>query len=464
MKEVPPTMKKLSILLALLLALTTLGALAELATKAYEVTLGDFLGDTDLMAFRNEGFGMQGIVDASGNVLVPNEYYDLSLKNPWGYIVAAKLDQLNGKGVIDATGKVLIPFEYAEFEVLSKDWVIAITLEESTKENYDYQALFGGYGSGYYLIVDRTFFNMKTGQAVGKVARNDFDSVNVFDGFLIIEDMQGGKTVYDENFQPLGTARETYYPYDIVKNGEQWEVRRAGDGQLVLTSPVEISSWERSDGLLRTTAAGKAGRMDMQGNVLIPAEYENLMVGDDGYARAKLKRDEKMGLLDKAGKPLTEFKYDDIPPIYLRGISVGPDTVTFISGYAPVEVDGKIGFINEQGEETLAPTYAKDAVELNGNTLLFADATGKKTLVAADGVVTELPYKDVQRVYNGANGRLYAVTDEAGKTGVIDWHGNILVPLGDHPGYDIKSDTANTLVTVKNRDTGKLEVYKVPQV
>lgn len=171
MKEVPPTMKKLSILLALLLALTTLGALAELATKAYEVTLGDFLGDTDLMAFRNEGFGMQGIVDASGNVLVPNEYYDLSLKNPWGYIVAAKLDQLNGKGVIDATGKVLTPFEYAEFEVLSKDWVIAITLEESTKENYDYQALFGGYGSGYYLIVDRTFFNMKTGQAVGKVAR-----------------------------------------------------------------------------------------------------------------------------------------------------------------------------------------------------------------------------------------------------------------------------------------------------
>lgn len=232
----------------------------------------------------------------------------------------------------------------------------------------------------------------------------------------------------------------------------------------MLTSPVEISSWERSDGLLRTTAAGKAGRMDMQGNVLIPAEYENLMVGDDGYARAKLKRDEKMGLLDKAGKPLTEFKYDDIPPIYLRGISVGPDTVTFISGYAPVEVDGKIGFINEQGEETLAPTYAKDAVELNGNTLLFADATGKKTLVAADGVVTELPYKDVQRVYNGANGCLYAVTDEAGKTGVIDWHGNILVPLGDHPGYDIKSDTANTLVTVKNRDTGKLEVYKVPQV
>ena len=131
-------------------------------------------------------------------------------------------------------------------------------------------------------------------------------------------------------------------------------------------------------------------------------------------------------------------------------------------------------FILLTGQRGSGKTTAcwKALSELRGNGCKVAgfisppllDATGKKTLVAADGVVTELPYKDVQRVYNGANGRLYAVTDEAGKTGVIDWHGNILVPLGDHPGYDIKSDTANTLVTVKNRDTGKLEVYKVPQV
>ena len=458
-------MKRFTSLLFALLMLLSLGALAEPAApvKVYEVTNGEFLGNTNLFAFRNEAFGLQGVMAPDGTVVIPNEYYNLQMKNPWGYIEAAKLDQLNGKGLLDESGKVLIPFEYAEFDVLSKDWVVAITLEESTKENYDYQALLGGYGSGYYLVTDRTFFNMNTGEAVGKVARNDFDKVAVYGDFLILEDLQGVKTVYDASFQPLGTARETYYPYDIVKNGEQWEVRRAGDGELVLTSPVEVSGWDRNDGMLRTSVGGKSGRMDLQGNTVIPTEYETLILDNEGFARAKLKREEKTGLLDKSGQPLTEFKYDDFPFTYTRGTSVGPTSMTIVDGYAPVELDGKIGFINAQGEETLPPTYAKAAVTINANTLLFADATGKFTLVAADGTVTELPYQKVERIYNGVNGRLYAVTDEAGKSGVIDWHGNVLIPLGDHPAYDIKSSTDNSLVTIKNRDTGKLEVYKVPQ-
>lgn len=168
----------------LLLAGAAMPALAETApvklTKAYEVPLGELLGSSNLVEFRAKGFAPVGIMGPDGTVLVPDEYLGLWLDNPWGYIAAAKADQLNGKGVIDQTGKVLVPFEYGEIEVLNKDWVVGIRLKESTAENYDYQALFGGYGSGYYLIEDRTFYNMKTGQAVGTLTRGQFDTVRVY--------------------------------------------------------------------------------------------------------------------------------------------------------------------------------------------------------------------------------------------------------------------------------------------
>ena len=196
-------MKRLLSLITVLLLLIgiVLPALAAEApvklTKAYEVPQGELLGSSNLVAFRSKSFASVGIMGQDGAVLVPDEYLWLDMNNPWGYIAAAKLDQLNGKGVIDQTGKVLVPFEYGELEILSKDWIVGIRLKESTKEHYDYQALFGGYGSGYYLIEDRTFYNMKTGEAVGSLTRDQVDTVRVYDGFLQIEDLNGAVTAYD---------------------------------------------------------------------------------------------------------------------------------------------------------------------------------------------------------------------------------------------------------------------------
>jgi len=339
--------------------------------------------------------------------------------------------------------------------------VSAIRLKESTKENYDYQALFGGYGSGYYLVEDRTFYNMKTGKAVGSIPRDGYDSVNVYPGFLVVEDLQGKNTVYGADFTPLGEAEKVYYGYVFEKNGDQWEVRRAGDGQAVFATPYEVSGYNRYDGTFRTSDKGKAGRLGPDGALMVKPAFENLYDYSGGFIRAKQERDGKMGVLDEQGNAVVPFLYDDVVITYVRGLSVGPDTLTFVRGYAPVELDRKIGFVSRDGTETLKPTYVKDAVKVKANTLLIIDAAGKITLVAADGTVTGLPYAEAQHVQNAADGRLVQVKNEEGLYGIVDWHGNLVLPFGNYSGYDTYTSSDGSLLLVGNRDTRMVEAYAV---
>lgn len=456
-------MKKLGVLLlVLLLALGS--ASAEITVeKVYEVKTGDFLKGTNLVMFRNEPFGLAGIMGPDGTEIVPPTYMDLTAKSTFDYIAAAKEDRLNGKGMIDGAGNVLIPFEYGELEIISEDWVMALTLKESTKDHYDFQALFGGYGSGYYLIDTRTFYYMPTKTAVGTLPRDGFDSVRGYPGFLVIKDTEGKNTVYDENFQPVGTASETYYGYVFMKNGDKWDVKRAGDGKMLFTSPYEVSQFEQGENLFRITSQSKAGRVDMEGNVVVEPKYENLYGVAGGYVAARKEREGKIGLVNSKGEELTDFVYDEIIATYKRGLTGGEERVIILDGYAPVEKDGKIGFIDETGKETVAPTYAKASVEVNGNTLLVTGVDGKKTLVAADGTVTELDYESVTRIYDSMPCRLYSVKNNVGQVGIIDWHGNLVLPFGEYTEYGCKASLDGSMLMMENSKTRTQEVYKVVQ-
>jgi hypothetical protein len=462
-------MKKLSLILAVLLAAGLLGAPAfaedapPVLRKVFEVNTAEVLNASDLVTFREETFGLLGLMDSEGKVLLPAEYYDLSINNTFGYISAAKLDQLNGKGLITAQGDVLIPYEYGEIEIISPEWGMGITLKESTKENYDYQALFGGYGSGYYLVDSRTFYNLKTGKAIGTLPRDAFDQAYGYDGFLIIRDKQDVSTVYDENFQPLGTSSQVYYGYLFEKNGEQWDVKRAGDGKLLFTTPYEVSSYEHKDRTFKINKGGKTGRMDLTGKVILEPEYETLQFFSHGLIKGKEQRDGKYGLINNQGQVVVPFRYDEIHTAYVSGVSTGFDTYEMVCGYAPVEADGKLGFVNDKGEETVPPTYVTSAVKRSANTLLITDATGKCTVVAADGKVTELPYASVSKIGTALDGRPFFVKNEAGQSTVIDWHGNELLPLADYSEYPSFTSWDGSLLVLRNNQTRLCEGYKVEE-
>lgn len=455
-------MKRLmAMLLVLLMALA--GASAEMtAEKVFEVKDASFFKGTNLMSFREEPFGYSGIMAPDGTKVVGTEYLGLSMTNGYGYVSAAKEDNLNGSGMIDLQGNVLIPFEYGEFDILSKDWVVAITLKESTKDNYDYQSMFGGYGSGYYLIESRTFYYMPTLKAVGTLPREGFDKAAGYEGFLIIKGTDGVNTVYDENFQPIGTAEQYYTGYVFLKNGDNWDVKRAGDGKVLFSTPYSVTRFIAKEGVFQVSHEGKAGLIDMQGNVIIEPKYDVVygLAGEHVVAQ-KDREKGKMGLLDKEGNELTDFIYDEIITTYNRGVSGGLERMVMVNGYAPVEAEGKIGFIDATGRETVAPAYAKGSVEVAGNTLTYTAPDGKTTVVAADGTVTELTYQDVKRVYDGLGGRVFTAKNDVGQVAVLDWHGNILIPFGPYYDYSVNTSNDGTMLLLQNKDTRNVEVYKL---
>lgn len=124
-------------------------------------------------------------------------------------------------------------------------------------------------------------------------------------------------------------------------------------------------------------------------------------------------------------------------------------------------LDGKLGFVNQQGEQTVPPTYLQTTVKVAANLFLGTSPDDTATLLAADEVVTPLPYKDAQLLYNGADGRLVQVKNDEGQIGVVDWHGNLVIPFGPYSEYGNRTSTRGDLLLMDNQDTRMIEVYTV---
>lgn len=457
-------MKRFFALLVAALLLISAAALAEGATKVYEVMELGFLGTSDVAWYKDETFGQQGLIAADGTRITEPLYLSLKCDNPWGYVAAHKLDELNGSGLIGLDGREITPFEYGDIRVLSEQWAICTILEETTSENATHRALFGGYGSGYYRPVEHVVYDMKAGKEAGRLPAEGYDFAVGYDGFIIIEDKQEKKTVYDENFQALGEAEYTTEPYVCQMNNDRYDVKRAGDGQVLFTSEYEIGRFDDVSDTFQYYKDGYKGILDMQGNELMPAKFANIIVNWDGYAFGKEDGDSGYGIVDKQGQTLTEYKYDEVYTYYPRGSSVGTHSMVFLKGYASVRADDKIGFVNEQGEETLPPAYATDSVDFHGNSLLIKDTSGKVTIAAADGVVTELPeYAKVEFIKESTDGRLLMAVDKDEVIYILDWHGNTLGSFKDFASYSVTASSTGNLFALKNNGSRMMEVYQLSQ-
>ena len=112
---------------------------------------------------------------------------------------------------------------------------------------------------------------------------------------------------------------------------------------------LQVGDFVRDDNTFIIRHENKQGRLDLAGNVVIPPEYDRLTTSASDYMRAKLKGDEKEGLISVAtGQAVTPFAYDEVINTYPRGISTPSIAMTLVDGFAAVLVDGKIGFINDK--------------------------------------------------------------------------------------------------------------------
>jgi hypothetical protein len=202
----------------------------------------------------------------------------------------------------------------------------------------------------------------------------------------------------------------------------------------------------------------KYGFKDKEGNVVIPAKYENAKASPIFAVPVKLNG--KWGFIDKTGKEVIPFKYEDAnyfwgevieektgdstsfeitnlrTAVKLNGKwgfidTTGKEVIpfkynasTFFGRMAAVELNDKYGFIDDIGNEVIPFKYdfafffneGLAAVELNGK-YGFIDKTGKEVI----------PFK-YYRAYLFTEG-LAAVKLKNGKWGFIDKTGKEVIPF-----------------------------------
>ena len=97
------------------------------------------------------------------------------------------------------------------------------------------------------------------------------------------------------------------------------------------------------------------------------------------------------------------------------------------NGYVCVEKDGKVGFVDTDGQVTCELKYGAAGVTQHGCTLTVTDLDGSIYIVAADGTQTQTDFDEVDE-YSGGDGSLLIVSKNDAY-GLVDWHGNEVLPL-----------------------------------
>jgi len=423
-------MKKLcSILLALLLVLGSC-AMAESPVLLWEdetMYLNTFSNPAGAVSVYSRN--NYGIMTLDGQMLVPLEYAHVSnISCAEGYFILMKGDDINGASLIDRTGALVTSDTYGNIEMLNEDWVIAVKLEVTTDENYDYWA-FGS--SDHFNLTSADVYHIPSGGKVGTFSRADYRSAIPHGDYLLVRDREGGVQLYDASLAPVDSEFTSYGQNAFYRTNQGLE-------RDLIVSRITGETVARGYSYVNDVYLGKyidvsneddlQGLIDDAGTVLLPCEYDDI---DEDLGYLQLEKNGLIGLYDLEKQSIV------VPCEYTALVTPDYDFVNY-NGYFLMEKDGMIGFVGEDGIATTDFSHEQNAMTLLGCTMVAANEDGTFTLVAADGTVTTLTgVQSVDDDTNASLGRYILVENAEGLWGIIDWHGNQVVDYIMDYEYDL---------------------------
>lgn len=330
-------------------------------------------------------------------------------------------DGVNNEGALDPSGREVIPFRYGEVKALDAYWAEAYTLREATADNYDFQSIFS---DSYYLIDTVDFYALASGSCVATLTRDQYMDARAAGHTLYVQDRDGGAAAYDEEFNLLADGLDSYYTSDYDR--------------------LDLDGFY-GDG-------NKYGVKDLDGNVVVEPVYDYLHSFYGAYAEVEI--DGRYGLIDGAGNVIVPAEYDSVRRCYRSAAG----TSGYVNnGYVCVVRDGRIGYVAAGGAETCEPKYAEDAVDVNGASATYTDIEGNTHLLAADGAECVLEGYEYIFPMDYGGGLYYRVNDASYSYGLIDWHGNVVLPCAFRD-ISLSGDGEYALA---EPDYGSYEIYQL---
>ena len=412
--------KVLAILMAMLLCAAALtGALAE-PVLISQPGDADWIDGSNLLKIR--GTNGYYIAEMDGTAITGEEFGS-SIYYEDGVITAAKLsvDGVNAFGALDLSGKEIIPFQYGDIDVLNEVWAVGVVLVKATQEHYDYNSWFS---DDVYLIDTVDIYNVASGTKVATMTRAEYNDADAYGEYINVENRTDGTvTTYDAAFNALGTVKYTWSEDLIPQTGLE-----------TFRDNVQY------------------GLKDADGNVVMQPSFYSIYDFNNGYA--EVYTGDKYGLIDEAGNVVVPAIYDKVN----RGYYTPEGTSRHNNaGYFGVVQDGKLGYVVAGGAVTCEPKYSADALDNNGASAVYTDMEGKTHILAADGVETVLEGYDYIYPADNASGVFYRVRNADYDYGLIDFHGNVILPL-EYDGLSMSGDGKYALVDVDYHETAIYEI------
>jgi hypothetical protein len=167
-----------------------------------------------------------------------------------------------------------------------------------------------------------------------------------------------------------------------------------------------------TDGLAQARKDGKCGFVNINGEVVIPLEYDDVQWFNNGLA--PVKKDGKWGVINTNGDTVIPFEYESISSFY--------DDTTFANQ------DGKMGIINKNNEIVIPFEY--DWISWTRNPdLAVARKDGKQGIINSNGdVIIPIEYTNVEYAGEG----LIAVQTgdfNTGKWGYLNLNNEVVLPI-----------------------------------
>jgi hypothetical protein len=394
-----------------------------------------------------------GFIDTNGKMIIPAQFddaEDFNMKMAW-------VRQNDKEGFIDLEGSFLIPLKYEEIKNRDLNYYKSSPAKANGKWGIIDQ-------SGKEIIPfqfdELTYFS----NGFSKIKKNGkWGVINESSGDIFLE------CVYDDiNALSKGEfEKETDVTLVQVKKKGKWGLVSTATLKWLINPQYEELAGRR-EGMIGYKTENKWGIMNKEGNIIIPAKYDNIQDFYDGIT--VLVKNNKYGYADNSGILITGLIYDgswgnhfvngfafvcqgigcgyidksgkEVTALkYTWGDSWNPNEFSK-DGFAAVKYKGKWGYINTKGETVIKHQFDQAfpftngiaAVNIGGEMKSTGGITlklvgGKWGYINKEGKeVLKIKYQDVGRYFTDGMGQVKI----NGKWGFVNEEGDFVIK----PKYD----------------------------
>ena len=391
------------------------------------------LNGTDLVIVTEKFSHWKSLYTTEGEKQAEFPFTDLQYLN-YGYFLAWNGEGVNNRALVHVNGRQITEAAYGQISVYNNHWAVGFVL--SAAEEGSFKRGNATFNVDYYDIFYIPDESAET-KPIGRLEAGGFKNADAHGEYLSVLDTSDAVTLFDSKFEicdyaPASVAAPVYVITDYV-------IMNAASGQQVKDGFTEVKEQKVQNGLYligtRFNYKGQkvAGVLTPEGEELMPVEYfvssvtdKYALVTDGGTLRGLYSLEQQKQIVPSEFTAIVTMNTANDPYVF--------------NGYAIVENGDLRGYYDTvRGELSTELKYDKTAVITVGCTTYWQKEEGVFMLAAADGVETEIHVDSIERNSSRGDG-YYLVAKKDGLFGVIDWHGNEILPFIHNRGITITDD------------------------